>query len=85
MWQLPLDDEYFDQIKGDDSDIKNVGGRRAGTIIGAMFLKQFVTDATAWAHIDMAGMMSAEKDLPYCPKGGMGFGVRLFIDYLENL
>jgi leucyl aminopeptidase len=85
LWQLPLDQEYFDQIKGDDSDIKNSGGRKAGTIIGAMFLKQFVTDATAWAHIDMAGMMNAEKDLPYCPKGGMGFGVRLFIDYLENL
>ncbi|MFO7586311.1 MAG: leucyl aminopeptidase [Anaerolineales bacterium] len=85
LWQLPLDEEYFDQIKGDDSDIKNVGGRKAGTIIGGMFLKQFVTDTTAWAHIDMAGMMSAEKDLPYCPKGGMGFGVRLFIDYLENL
>ena len=67
------------------NNIKNVGGRKAGTIIGGMFLKQFVTDTTAWAHIDMAGMMSAEKDLPYCPKGGMGFGVRLFIDYLENL
>ncbi len=85
LWQLPLDDEYFDLIKGDDSDMKNSGGRKAGTIVGGIFLKQFVTDATPWAHIDMAGMMGAEKDLPYCPKGGMGFGVRLFIDYLENL
>jgi leucyl aminopeptidase len=85
LWQLPLDDEYFDLIKGDDSDMKNAGGRKAGTIIGGIFLKQFVTEATPWAHIDMAGMMGAEKDLPYCPKGGMGFGVRLFIDYLENL
>lgn len=85
LWQLPLDDEYFDLIKGDDSDMKNAGGRKAGTIVGGIFLKQFVTEATPWAHIDMAGMMGAEKDLPYCPKGGMGFGVRLFIDYLENL
>lgn len=85
LWQLPLDEEYFELIKGDDSDMKNSGGRKAGTIVGGIFLKQFVTDATPWAHIDMAGMMGAEKDLPYCPKGGMGFGVRLFIDYLENL
>lgn len=85
LWRLPLDEEYFEQIKGDDSDLKNSGGRKAGTIIGGMFLKQFITDETPWAHIDMAGMMSAEKDLPYCPKGGMGFGVRLFLEYLQML
>ncbi len=85
VWRLPLDEEYFEQIKGDDADIKNTGGRKAGTIIGGMFLKQFVTDETAWAHVDMAGMMDAEKDMPYCPKGGMGFGVRLFLDYLGSL
>jgi leucyl aminopeptidase len=85
LWQLPLDEEYFELIKGDDSDMKNSGGRKAGTIVGGIFLKQFVTDSTPWAHIDMAGMMNAEKDLPYCPKGGMGFGVRLFLDYIENL
>jgi leucyl aminopeptidase len=85
VWRLPLDEEYFEQIKGDDADIKNTGGRKAGSIIGGMFLKQFVTDETPWAHVDMAGMMGAEKDMPYCPKGGMGFGVRLFLDYLGSL
>jgi leucyl aminopeptidase len=85
VWRLPLDEEYFEQIKGDDSDIKNSGGRKAGSIIGGMFLKQFVTDATPWAHLDIAGVMEAEKDLPYCVKGGMGFGVRLFLDYLNSL
>ncbi|MDX9990770.1 MAG: leucyl aminopeptidase [Anaerolineales bacterium] len=85
LWRLPLDDEYFEQIKGDDSDMKNSGGRQAGSVIGGIFLKQFVTDATPWAHLDIAGVMGAEKEMPYCPKGGMGFGVRLFIDYLENL
>jgi leucyl aminopeptidase len=85
LWRLPLDEEYFEQIKGDDSDIKNSGGRKAGSIIGGIFLKQFVTDATPWAHLDVAGVMEAEKDLPYCPKGGMGFGVRLFLDYLQSL
>jgi len=85
VWRLPMDEEYFEQIKGDDSDIKNTGGRKAGSIIGGMFLKQFVTDATPWAHVDMAGMMDTEKDMPYCPKGGMGYGVRLFLDYLSSL
>ncbi|MEJ5223114.1 MAG: leucyl aminopeptidase [Anaerolineales bacterium] len=84
LWQLPMDEEYFQQIKGDDSDMKNSGGRKAGSIIGGTFLKQFVTDATPWAHVDIAGVMEAEKDLPYCPKGGMGFGVRLFLDYIQS-
>jgi leucyl aminopeptidase len=85
VWRLPLDEEYFEQIKGSDSDIKNSGGRKAGSIIGGMFLKQFVTDVTPWAHLDIAGMMDTDKDLPYCPKGGMGFGVRLFLEYLSSL
>jgi len=85
LWRLPLDEEYFEQIKGDDSDIKNSGGRKAGSIIGGMFLKQFVTDETPWAHVDIAGVMDADRELPYCPKGGMGFGVRLFLDYLDSL
>jgi len=85
VWRLPLDEEYFEQIKGDDSDIKNSGGRKAGSVIGGMFLKQFVKDEVAWAHVDIAGVMEAEKEMPYCPKGGMGFGVRLFIDYLQAL
>jgi leucyl aminopeptidase len=85
LWRLPLDEEYFEQIKGGDSDIKNSGGRKAGSIIGGIFLKQFVTDATPWAHVDIAGMADSEKDLPYCPKGAVGFGVRLFLDYLSSL
>jgi leucyl aminopeptidase len=85
IWRLPLDEDYYEQIKGTDSDIKNSGGRYAGSTIGGMFLKQFVTDETPWAHLDIAGMMGAEKDMPYCPKGGMGFGVRLFLDYLSSL
>lgn len=84
LWQLPLDEEYFQQIKGDDSDMKNSGGRKAGAIIGGIFLRQFVTDSTPWAHVDIAGMMEAESDQPYCPKGGMGFGVRLFLDYIQS-
>ncbi|HWQ05369.1 MAG TPA: leucyl aminopeptidase [Longilinea sp.] len=85
LWRLPLDDEYFKLIKGDDADIKNSGGREGHAILGGMFLKQFISDGNAWAHLDIAGMADSPKDLPYCPKGGTGFGVRLLIQYLENL
>lgn len=85
LWRLPLDDEYFDLIKGDDSDMKNIGVRKATAIIGGIFLKQFVSDDVPWAHIDIAGVADSDKDLPYCPKGATGFGVRLLMDYLGTL
>ena len=84
LWPLPLDDEYFDQIKSSEADIKNSGGREASTITGAMFLKQFIEDGTTWAHVDIAGTADTDKH-PYCPKGPTGFGVRLFIEYLQKL
>jgi len=85
LWPLPLDEEYFEQIKSSEADIKNSGGRDASTITGAMFLKQFIEEGTAWAHIDIAGTADTEKGFAYCPKGPTGFGVRLFIDYLQKL
>ncbi|MCU0484467.1 MAG: leucyl aminopeptidase [Anaerolineales bacterium] len=85
LWQLPLDDEYFELIKGDDSDFKNSGAREAHATIGGIFLKQFVKDDIPWAHLDIAGVADTDKDKPYCQKGATGFGVRLLIDYLENL
>jgi leucyl aminopeptidase len=85
LWPLPLDDEYFDLIKGDDSDMKNSGARIAHATIGGIFLKQFVASDLPWAHLDVAGTADSDKDLPYSPKGATGFGVRLLIDYLEHL
>lgn len=85
LWRMPLDDDYLELIRGDDSDLKNSGGRSAHPVIGGMFLKQFVNDKIPWAHLDIAGTATTDKDLPYCPKGATGFGVRLLIDYLENL
>jgi leucyl aminopeptidase len=84
LWRLPLDEEYFELIKGDDSDMKNSGAKKAHPIIGGIFLKQFVSDEIPWAHIDIAGVADTEKDLPYCPKGATGFGVRLLLDYLSS-
>ncbi|MEZ0396507.1 MAG: leucyl aminopeptidase [Anaerolineales bacterium] len=85
LWRLPLDEDYFEQIKGDDADIKNSGGSKASPVIGGMFLKQFVADETPWAHLDIAGMMNFDKDSAYCVKGASGFGVRLLLDYLSRL
>lgn len=85
LWRMPLDEAYFEQIKGDDADIRNSGGREASTIIGGTFLNQFVDPSVPWAHIDIAGVATTSKDLPYCQKGATGFGVRLLIDYLKSL
>ena len=86
LWRLPLDEDYFELIKGDDSDIKNSSGiRQAHPIVGGIFLKQFVPDEVPWAHLDIAGPATTDKDLPYCPKGATGFGVRLVLDYLQRL
>lgn len=86
LWRMPLDDEYFELIKGDDSDFKNSSGQRmAHPIVGGIFLKQFVPDDIPWAHLDIAGPATTEKDQPYCPKGATGFGVRLLVEYLEGL
>ena len=85
LWRLPLDDEYAGAIKGDDADLKNSGGREASAIMGGIFLKQFVSDAIPWAHLDIAGMADSRKELPYCPKGATGYGIRLLLDYLAHL
>jgi leucyl aminopeptidase len=85
LWPLPLDEEYFASIKGDEADIKNSGGREAAPITGGMFLQQFVDPQVPWAHIDIAGTAHSAKDLPYSPKGATGFGVRLLLEYLRGI
>lgn len=88
VWELPLNQDYMDMIKSDVADMKNVGiGRAAGTITAAAFLKN-ATEKTPWMHIDIAGVawtQTATKEKPYNPKGATGFGVRLILDYLQNL
>jgi leucyl aminopeptidase len=83
LWQLPLWDDYAAQIKSDFADVKNIGGRPAGTITAAAFLQQFAEKYT-WAHLDIAGMAWEEKGRPGQPKGGTGFGVRALIEYLRG-
>lgn len=83
VWQLPLFDEYGELIKSDIADIKNVGGRAAGTITAGYFLKEFVSDYP-WVHFDIAGTAWTSKNKPYTPKGASGVCVRLLADLLEN-
>ncbi len=76
VWELPLWKEYYDLIKSNIADIKNTGGRYAGTITAACFLGEFVKDFP-WVHLDIAGTFLVEKDTPYIRKGATGVGVRL--------
>jgi leucyl aminopeptidase len=80
LWRMPLDDAYDKQIKSDIADMKNVGGRPAGSVTAAQFLQRFVNNKP-WAHLDIAGMAWATKDSPTVPKGASAFGVRL-LDHL---
>jgi len=88
VWELPLNEDYMDMIKSDVADMKNVGiGRTAGTITAAAFLRNAIRD-TPWVHIDIAGVAWTQvgtKEKPYNPKGATGFGVRLILDYLQNI
>ncbi len=82
LWQLPLWSDYGAQLKSEVADVKNVGGRPAGTITAAAFLQKFAEDFT-WAHLDIAGTAWEEKGRPSIPRGGTGVGVRLLIEYLR--
>jgi leucyl aminopeptidase len=82
-WRLPLWDEYFEYLKSDVADFKNVGTRAAGAIIGAIFLSKFV-EKIPWVHLDIAGPASIEKEKPYIPRGGTGVGVRLLVQLLRD-
>jgi leucyl aminopeptidase len=83
FWQLPLDKEYTNQIKSDIADIKNVGGKKAGTITAAAFLKEFADD-TSWAHLDIAGTAWGDTAQPYRSKGPTGIAVRTLIEFIER-
>lgn len=74
-WPMPLFDEYRDQLKSDIADMTNTGGRPAGSITAAVFLKEF-TGGLPWVHMDIAGTAWADEARPYLPKGPSGVAVR---------
>lgn len=83
-WELPIWEEYAQQIKGQQSDLKNIGGEYAGTITAAMFLKEFVPEKTAWAHLDIAGTAWCDSPRFDCQHGATGVGVRLLVQMLSQ-
>ncbi len=88
VWRLPFGAGYAKQIETPLADIKNTGGRPAGTITAAEFLKVFVKDEVPWIHIDIAGVAKMSKDTVLAPKGATGWGVlalnRLIADRFET-
>ncbi len=84
LWQLPTYDEYKEQYRSDVADIRNTGGRPAGSITGALIIGEFVGDA-AWTHIDIAGTSFSSKTNGYVVKGGTGVMVRTMVKLAETL
>ncbi len=75
-WRMPLDPAYDEQIKSRVADVKNVGGRPAGSVTAAQFLQRFVREGVPWIHLDIAGVAFNSKDTAFAPKGATGWGVR---------
>ncbi|MDI1294652.1 MAG: leucyl aminopeptidase [bacterium] len=83
LWRFPLSDAYNKLIDSPIADMKNIGGRYAGSITAAQFIKRFVDEGVKWAHLDIAGMVWADKPGAVWDKGATGYGVRL-IDRLVS-
>ena len=78
IWQLPMYEEYKEQLKSNVADVKNIGGRPAGSITAAQFLAEFTED-TSWAHLDIAGTYLSSREKGYLVKGGTGVPTRTLI------
>jgi leucyl aminopeptidase len=83
IWRMPLPPEMEELIKSPIADLKNTGGRYGGAINAALFLQHFV-GKTPWAHLDIAGPASVDKERGYNPRGGTGAGVRLLVEWIRR-
>lgn len=83
LWQMPMEDQYFEGLKSVVADMKNTGPRAGGSITAALFLKQFVKN-TPWAHLDIAGPVWSEKENGYNSPGATGYGVRMLVEWVTN-
>ena len=75
-WRMPLAQAYDDMLKSPVADMKNIGGRPAGSVTAAQFLQRFVKDDLPWIHLDIAGVAHVSRNLELSPKGATGWGVR---------
>ena len=83
-WRLPLGAAYDAKIKSRIADIKNVGGRDAGSITAAQFLQRFIKDDMPWIHLDIAGVASVKSETALAPKGATGWGVMALNRYIAD-
>jgi leucyl aminopeptidase len=87
VWHMPLVDDYADALDSDVADLNHVSNKHqysAGSVIGALYLENFVGERK-WVHLDIAGTGRSETDSGENPKGGTGFGVRLLVDWILSL
>lgn len=81
-WSMPMWEDYREQIKSDVADMKNTGGRAAGSITAALFLQEFV-DGFPFVHLDVAGTAYSQSDLGWIPKGPTGTPVGTFVEFVR--
>ena len=85
VWRLPLGDPYDRLLKSKFADMRNIGGRAAGSITAAQFLKRFVNDDVKWAHLDIAGVAWREGEKPpQDPSWASGYGPRLLDRWIKD-
>jgi leucyl aminopeptidase len=84
LWQLPLDERYYEQNKSVIADVRNGGSGKAGASNGAAFIGAFIQEDQVWAHLDIAGMDHMDAATPTIPVGYSGWGVRLLDTYIRQ-
>jgi leucyl aminopeptidase len=84
LWRFPLSKAYDKMIDSPIADMKNIGGKGAGSITAAQFIGRFIKDGVKWAHLDIAGTVWADKAGPVWDKGATGFGVRLLDRFVAD-
>lgn len=85
VWKMPMHEDYNKMMDSTIADMKNTGGRGAGSATAACFLKRFVEEGTQWAHIDIAGMDMSDGSKTLYPKGASGFGVKLINQFIRQI
>ncbi len=84
MWQLPMFEEYKEQNKSEWADVKNTGGRGAGSITAGFFLSEFA-EGVEWTHLDIAGTFLTEREKGHLVKGATGVPTRTLIRLVQDL
>jgi len=82
-WRMPINKDLAANLKSSVADMRQVSDRpQGGSILGALFIQRFIGDKVEWAHLDIAGPATTERDHPYNALGGTGFAVRTLVNYL---